>query len=67
MNVKTVRQLSKKYPAFSEPSLRWQIFTAESNGLEAAIVRIGRRVLIDEDKFVSWLEQHRQAPATPGK
>jgi hypothetical protein len=65
MNPKTVRQISEKFPAFTEPSLRWALFNAKANGLASAIVRIGRRVLIDEEKFVAWLEQHRQEPSAP--
>jgi hypothetical protein len=34
---------------------RWLIFNAEENGLERAIVRVGRRVLIDVDAFNEWL------------
>jgi hypothetical protein len=58
----TVRQFSKRYPAFTEGSLRWLIFNAkeprsiEGNGLNVALVRIGRRVLIDEDRFFEWIE-----------
>ncbi len=49
----TVPQFAKKNPAFTEASIRWLIFNEGSNGLKdaAAIVRIGRRVLIDEDRW----------------
>ena len=30
-------------------------------GRTGAIVRIGRKVLIDLDRFAAWLESHRQA------
>ncbi len=62
----TVRQFSEKHPAFSEASLRNLIFNAyprssshgpvPGNGLESTLVRIGRRVLIDEEAFFDWLE-----------
>lgn len=62
----TVRQFSEKYPAFSEPSLRNLIFNAfpnssrkvaiEGNGLAIAILKVGRKILIDEAKFLEWLE-----------
>lgn len=54
-NFFTVAQLSEKFPAFSEGSLRWLVFNASSNGFDKAIVRVGRRVLIDEQRFVEWL------------
>ena len=60
----TVKQFSARNPAFSEGSLRWLLFNARQNKLEAAVVRVGRRVLIDEDRFFAWLEgqqAHRQS------
>jgi hypothetical protein len=53
----TVRQLAERLPAFSQASLRWLLFNADSNGLarSGALLRPGRRILIDEAKFVEWL------------
>ncbi len=65
----TVRQFSRAFPAFSEAATRNLIFKAKSrhsssgaipgNGLieAGAIVRIGRKVLIDEDRFFDWVRQ----------
>lgn len=38
--------------------LRFQIFNEETNGLKAsgAIVRMGRKILIDEAKYFAWIE-----------
>ena len=58
-NLRTVKQLAHSSPAFTEASLRWLIFQAGSNGLESALVRVGRRVLFDVERFNSWLEEHR--------
>jgi hypothetical protein len=65
----TVNQLSEKFPAFSRSALRNLIYRSEpthsskgiipSNGLESAIVRIGRKVLIDEQEFFNWIERHK--------
>jgi hypothetical protein len=55
----TVKQLSVFSPAFSEASLRWMIFNAETNGLNRALVKPGRRVLIDVPEFERWLESQR--------
>jgi hypothetical protein len=62
-HLRTIRQLAEANPAFSEPSLRWLIFQATNNGLadSGAIVRIGRRVLIDQDRFGRWLETYRES------
>ena len=29
----------------------------QTNGLERAVVMIGRRILIDEEKFLGWLDE----------
>jgi hypothetical protein len=57
---------------FTERSLRALIFDAEDrisasgdklpgNGLAVAIIRLGRKVLIDLDAFEEWLVSHRAA------
>lgn len=63
--LQTVRQFSTKHPAFPEAGLRWKISKANENGLakSGAIVRDGRRVLIDEDRFFAWLEARQQRAA----
>ena len=67
----TVRQFSERNPAFTEPSVRNLIFKADpresslgmipGNGLveAGAIVRIGRKVLISEQRFFAWVEGQR--------
>lgn len=66
----TVRQFADKHQAFSQGSLRFQIFNASprktslgeigGNGLDAALLRLGRKVLIDEAKFFEWIELQNQ-------
>ncbi|MCL7422385.1 MAG: hypothetical protein M8364_15950 [Methylobacter sp.] len=53
----TVNQFSEKHPAFTRGGLRSLIFNENQNGLTkaGAIVRIGRKVLIDEGKFFAWV------------
>jgi hypothetical protein len=69
----TVRQFSERHPAFSQASLRWLIFQSSpryrtiagkrhlipGNGLDCALVRLGRRLLIDEARFFSWLDRQQ--------
>jgi hypothetical protein len=64
-DLKTIRQFAESNPAFSEASLRWQIAKAKENGLaqSGAILRNGRRVLIDTDKFFTWLESRQSHAA----
>lgn len=73
MQVHDVSQFSKKHPAFTQPALRNLIFRANprdssrgeipGNGLIecGAIVRIGRKVLIDEDRFFDWVRRQNGA------
>ena len=63
-NLKTVKQLAEGNPAFTEASLRWLIYRAHENGLDEVIVRVGRRVLFDMERFEDWLEDRRQARLT---
>jgi hypothetical protein len=53
----TVAQLIAKHPAFKTGGLRSLIFNEHQNGLAktGAIIRIGRKVLIDENKFFAWV------------
>jgi len=55
-NLRTVRQLAaESQGSFTEPALRWLIFKASENGLDRAIVRIGKRVRVDVEAFNKWL------------
>ena len=67
-----VRRFSQRHPDFSEPSLRNLLFKARprqsskgeipGNGLieAGAILRVGRKVLIDEDRFFAWVRQQNE-------
>ena len=57
----TVNQFTDKHPAFTKGGMRALIFHERTNGLTqaGAIVRIGRKVLIDEAKFFSWIEAQK--------
>ena len=52
----TVKQMAAKHPAFSESSLRYLIFNETKNGIDRAIKRVGRKILINEALFFEWLE-----------
>lgn len=55
----TVRNLPAKYPDanVTQSSIRWLLFNAKENGFSSCVVRIGRKVLIDLDKFESYLDE----------
>jgi len=54
----TVKQFSERHPAFTVASLRALIFDGNTNGLNesGAVVRINRRVLLNEPKFFDWVD-----------
>lgn len=68
----TVEQFAAAQPAFTAPALRNLIFKAEprqstrgeipGNGLIecGAIIRVGRKVLIDEARFFDWVRQQNR-------
>jgi hypothetical protein len=63
----TVKQFAEKHIGFSQGSLRGLIFYAKSrhstagvipgNGLEPALVRIGKKILINEALFFNWVAE----------
>jgi hypothetical protein len=58
----TVQQFKAKHTAFTNGGIRSMIFNEYQNGLakSGAIIRIGRKVLIDEAKFFGWVESQNR-------
>ena len=58
----TVQQFTTKHTAFNTGGLRSLIFNEHQNGLadSGAIVRIGRKVLVDENKFFVWVQSQNK-------
>lgn len=62
----TVEQLSSMYPVFSISTIRWYIHCSKpryssvgkvpANGFADCMIRVGRRIYIDESKFITWLQ-----------
>lgn len=63
--LQTVQQFAAKHPAFPQGGLRWMIFHEKTNGMADAgvILRVGRRVLIDEEAFFAWLDSQNAKKA----
>lgn len=59
----TVKQLVKKHPYLTEPGLRWMLFNRAQNGLNTAVIRIGKKILIDEELFEKWVDGQREVAA----
>lgn len=56
----TVAQLAQRYPAFSEGSIRWLIFNADTNGFKKVVRKIGRKVILNLREFKIFLEEQAQ-------
>lgn len=66
----TVHQFTQRHPAFREATLRGLIFRAADNGLNdfGVVLRCNRKVLIDEQRFMAWLDAHSGvAPVPPSR
>lgn len=57
--LRTVRQLCAEHPACTPGGLRWLLFHRQTNGLERAVRKVGRRVLIDVDRFFVWVDEQQ--------
>ena len=52
----TIRQFVEKQPAFTTGGVRAIVFYCEDAAEKAgAIARLGRRILIDEPRFLAWV------------
>jgi hypothetical protein len=67
----SVGQFSQKYSAWSPSSLRNLILNAEDrvnsrgekiqgNGLAPAVIRVGRKVLLDPAQFFTWIADQQR-------
>ncbi len=54
----SVKQLANLYPAFSEGSIRWILFHREYNGASNFVIKIGKKIVIDLEKFDYWLNKN---------
>ena len=56
MNLKTIDQFTDANPAFNRETIR-QACSRKKDWRDAGVViKFGKRVLIDEDKFFDWLK-----------
>jgi len=63
----TVQQFSERHPFATQGALRFQIFHRKENGLEesGALIRVGRKILIDEEKYFEWLDGLQDKETAP--
>lgn len=58
-------QIPERHPALSYGGVRMDLFNRDSNGLteSGALIFRGRRILIDEDRYLAWLRKQGQQRA----
>lgn len=52
----TVRQFVERHPWATQGGLRHLLFHRQTNGFAQCVRRIGRRILLDEDLVLEWLD-----------
>jgi hypothetical protein len=57
----TIEGFCEKYPWAKPGQMRFFIFNRKKNGFSACIVRLGRRILLDEVKVFEWLKESNLA------
>jgi|GEM_PF-6608993 len=57
----TVRDLARAEPALTVGGIRDDLFHRETNGLgdSGAVIRRGRRILLDRVRYLDWLRSRR--------
>ena len=55
-NLLTIRQFCNKHNFLSENSIRWLIFKGD---IEDCLVRLSRRIYLDENKFFEFLQKRQ--------
>ena len=60
--LQTVEQLCNEQDALTIGMVRALLFNRATNGLQAsgAVIRVGRRLLLERDTFLDWLIDHGQ-------
>jgi hypothetical protein len=63
--VLTVKQLAEQQPGLTEGGIRWDLHDRQNNGLAAsgAVLRRGRKLLIDSELYLAWLRTNREQAA----
>jgi len=54
-----VKDMNKKYPAFTKGAVRALILNADKHNFRQCIIKLNKRVLIDATEFEKWVDSHR--------
>lgn len=56
-------QWNEYHPWPSQSGLRYLVFNASTNNFDSVIRRSGRRILLDEQAFFSWMDEQNMGGA----
>jgi hypothetical protein len=56
----TPAQLAQRHEAFTLPMLRWWLMSRHENGLDRAVRKVGRRLFLDENQFLMWIDSQHE-------
>ncbi len=62
----TVKLFAAKHPAFTKSILRSWVFYRTENGFDQCIVRIGRKLLINEASVFEWIDRQNEESKQAG-
>ena len=66
-NLMEPHEVADKYPGlFTAKQLDWMLRNRRRSGLDAAVVKVHRKLFIDKVAFEAWLESHREGLAATG-
>ena len=54
----TLKQWLEKYSAIPEGGIRHLIFTNRDNFNERVVKKLGRKILLDEHAFLTYIDEH---------
>jgi len=55
-DLRTIEGLASENPeVLNVPLLQWQLRHRSQNGLDSAVVKVGKRVLISKTRYQQWL------------
>ncbi len=60
-NFLTIKQWLKKYEAIPEGGIRHIIFIDKDNFNAKVVKKVGRKILLDEEEFLNWIDSHSRA------
>ena len=56
----TVQQYVDSHPYYTLAAFRWILFNRATNGINKAVIKIGKKILIDSEAAEAWENSQRE-------